>query len=327
MIVCKEITFEEDLSWDDLVEQSSTATFFQTREWLSHWVKYWGKSSEVVIYAVFDNDELIGIAPFHITDKINILGVPDPSESGSLSDFGDIIAKTGKEKEVWEAVFRNIKRDPATMLRMTNIENIKIELNYIREESPSFEILKELGGKTEVMEVSPCIDLPASWEEFLSTLSHHDRHEIRRKIRKIEEEGIIKYCDEINNQNINEFYRLMVASNETKGNFLSPDMKDFFSEVITRLGAKKLLTLCFLKYNNESIAAILLLFQKNEMLLYNSGFDPKYSYLSPGLVLNAYAIREAIEKGMKRFDFLRGKEKYKYDLGGKERRLYRIRFD
>ena len=209
---------------------------------------------------------------------------------------------------------------------MTNRENIKIELNFIREESPSFGILKELGGKIEVMEVSPRINLPAKWDEYLSTLNRHDRHEIRRKIRKIEEEGIIKYCDEINNQNINEFYRLMVASNEKKGNFLSLEMRDFFSEIIMQSGTKKLLTLCFLRYNNENIAAILLLFQKNEMLLYNSGFEPKYSYLSPGLTLKAYSIKEAIERGIKWYDFLRGGERYKYDLGGKERKLYRFTF-
>lgn len=320
MLTCRNISLEDDLDWEGLVVESSTASFFQTKEWLKLWVKHWGKMGEVRIYAVFNNDDLVGIAPFQITNKINILGVPDPSAGGSLSDFGDIIAMDGREKEVWEAVIGEL-RSRNQELRINNIE-----LNFIREESPSFGILQELGGKAEEMEVSPYIDLPKTWDEYLSTLPRHDRHEIRRKMRKADEEGVIKVCDEINTQNINDFFRLMIASNENKHKFLSGEMKNFFSEVIGILGHKQLLTLCFLRYNNENIASILLMYQKNEVLLYNSGFDPKYSFLSPGLILNAYVIRRAIEEGKGRFDFLRGGEKYKYDLGGKERNLYKISF-
>ena len=48
--------------------------------------------------------------------------------------------------------------------------------------------------------------------------------------------------------------------------------------------------------------------------LYNSGFDPAHAALSPGLVLLARVVRDAIERGMRRFDFLRGEERYKYEF-------------
>ena len=162
MISCRNISLEDNLDWEELIKESSTATFFQTKEWLSVWTKHWGKNLEVVIYAVFDNDELISIAPFSIGDKINILGAPDLSKPASLSDFGDIIIKSGREKEVWENLIRQC---------LVNLQGIA--LNFIREESPSFKILKELGGKAEEMEVSPCIDLPKTWDEYLSTLDRH----------------------------------------------------------------------------------------------------------------------------------------------------------
>lgn len=335
MLTVRNISFEDNIDWEGLFAGSNTATFFQTKEWLELWMKYWGKTGKAVIYAVFDNDELIGIAPFYQTsDKINILSVPDPSIDGSLSDFGDLIIKSGREKEVWEVVIDVIlgtskARTPESIIsndsgqaRMTKV----LKLNYIREESPSFKILQDLGGRVEEMEVSPCMDLPKTWDEYLSTLDRHDRHEIRRKMRKAEDAGVIKVCDEINNQNINDFFQLMIASDENKRNFLSENMKKFFSEMIMLLGPKKLLTLCFLRYNNANIASILLMYQKNEVLLYNSGFNPKYSFLSPGLILNAYVIRGAIETGKDRFDFLRGNEKYKYDLGGVKRKLFKISF-
>ena len=57
--------------------------------------------------------------------------------------------------------------------------------------------------------------------------------------------------------------------------------------------------------------------------LYNSGYDPQYVGLSAGLLSKVYAIQDSIEKGKKRFDFLKGAEPYKGHLGGKEVPLYR----
>lgn len=330
MISCRNISLEDNLDWNYLIKDSSTATFFQTKEWLQIWVKHWGREIKLLIYAIYDGDELIGIAPFMISGgRINFLGVPDPSDSSSLSDFGDIIIKSDREKEVWEKLLEVIlgsKATPESGLEDSGQARMTIELNYIREESPSFEILQKLGGKAEEMEVAPVISLPKTWDEYLSGLDRHDRHEIRRKLRKTEEASVIKFCDEINTQSVSEFYRLMVVSNEKKGDSLSSDVRNFLGEVIMQMGSRKQLTMCFLRYENANIAAILLLFQKNEVLLYNSGFEAKFSHLSPGLILNVYAIKQAIEEGRDRFDFLRGGEKYKYDLGGKERKLYKISF-
>jgi len=42
------------------------------------------------------------------------------------------------------------------------------------------------------------------------------------------------------------------------------------------------------------------------------------------LLLHAYKIKDAIEKRKKTYDFMRGTERYKYDLGGKDMKLYKI---
>lgn len=317
MLAIKEITWEDDISWDELIKGSNTATFFQTKAWLTLWMKHWGKNIKIIIYAVYDGDELVGIAPLMISDKINLLGVPDPSESGSLSDFGDIIIKTGREKEVWSTVIKEFK-----------IKNskLRIELNYIREESPSLNILKELGGKAEEMDVSPVIKLPKTWDEYLSTLDRHDRHELRRKIRKAQEAGVEMVDFGGSDAEIEDFFRLMVVGNEQKRNFLSNGMKSYLKDIITSLGTAKSLKLSFFKLQEEFIAAIVEFYFKDDVLLYNSGFNPKFSYLSPGLILKVYAIKSAIEEGKGKYDFLRGGERYKYDLGGKERNLYKITF-
>jgi CelD/BcsL family acetyltransferase involved in cellulose biosynthesis len=80
----------------------------------------------------------------------------------------------------------------------------------------------------------------------------------------------------------------------------------------------------FIKHEAKLVAGIILFYFNDEVLLYNSGFDPEYFYLSPGVVVVSQAIKDSIEKEKKVFDFLRGNERYKYDLGGADRKLLRV---
>jgi CelD/BcsL family acetyltransferase involved in cellulose biosynthesis len=54
------------------------------------------------------------------------------------------------------------------------------------------------------------------------------------------------------------------------------------------------------------------------MLFYLSGFDPQWAAFSPGVLLIAHAIEEAIREGQQEFDFLRGNEPYKYLWGAQD---------
>ena len=228
-----------------------------------------------------------------------------------VSDFGDIIAKTSYESVVWKEVLANLKVDG-------------VLLNFIREESPSFEILRNMSENVEEADVSPYIDLPNSWDEYLASLDRHDRHELKRKIRKLESEGAFKVCHDGDPSDIDEFFRLMSLSNDQKRDFLSDKMRNFFRDIFQTFWSKKELYLCFMKLSGVNIAAALLFEFRGQLLLYNSGFDPKYARLSPGFLLKAFLIKNAIDEKKKRFDFLRGGERYKYDLGGKERKIYKI---
>jgi CelD/BcsL family acetyltransferase involved in cellulose biosynthesis len=52
---------------------------------------------------------------------------------------------------------------------------------------------------------------------------------------------------------------------------------------------------------------------------YLTGFDPAHAPLSPGTLLYAHAMEEAVRDGAAAFDFLRGREPYKYHWGPEER--------
>ena len=59
--------------------------------------------------------------------------------------------------------------------------------------------------------------------------------------------------------------------------------------------------------------------------LYNSGFHPDRAQLAPGLVLLVHLVRDAIQRSMQRFDFLRGEERYKYEFGPSPEEVFTVR--
>lgn len=314
MFSLHEIKLQDESNWDNLVMYSATATFFQNKEWLILWLKHFPVDHTII--GVYEGQESIGIVPLNFAnDKVNLLGVTPVLNGELVSDFGDIITKKGREKEVWEMLLGN--RQQATGNRV-------LEFNFIREDSPSLDILRTLGGTTEEVDKAPYLDLPKTWEEYLECLDRHNRHELKRKMRKIENEDVQIVTSSGSLEDINELFRLMILSDE-KRRFLSEEMKAYFQDLIISCYKNKYAELMFMQKDHINIAATLSFHYRDDVLLYNSGFDPQYGYLSAGLILKAHLIKRAIEQNKKRFDFLRGNERYKYDLGGKERKLYKIK--
>lgn len=60
---------------------------------------------------------------------------------------------------------------------------------------------------------------------------------------------------------------------------------------------------------------------------YIGGFDPRFAACSPGALVLEHALAEAVRERASEFDFLRGREAYKYRWGGRDRPQYRVRID
>ena len=209
-----------------------------------------------------------------------------------------------------------------------------IELIGVRDDSPSTQILEsraaEHGWQADrsVWDVSPYVELPESWDEHVQSLSKKDRHELRRKLRRLEASGDAEYRvydkehDELPDA-LGAFVALMGKSNEAKSDFLTPERRSFLETLTRTMADADSLQLAFLDVGGKPVSATMSFLEGDRLLLYNSGYDPEYRHLSVGLLLKAYELRGAIEQGLREYDFLRGNEPYKYDLGGNDRVLYR----
>jgi CelD/BcsL family acetyltransferase involved in cellulose biosynthesis len=122
---------------------------------------------------------------------------------------------------------------------------------------------------------------------------------------------------------MDDFLTMFRNSHEGKADFLTPTNAEFFKGMAASLSRSGFLRLFFLEVGGVRVAAVLGFDYGDSFYLYNSGYDPEYSRLSVGLLLKALCIKESIARGKKHFDFLRGSEPYKYNMGGRDQPIYR----
>jgi CelD/BcsL family acetyltransferase involved in cellulose biosynthesis len=120
------------------------------------------------------------------------------------------------------------------------------------------------------------------------------------------------------------FVALHRRSKVGKARFMDDSMEAFFRELGSLWAAAGLAALWMLWLEERPAAALFCLEQAGSVSLYNSGFDPDARAMSPGVVLIARTIEDAIARGFRRYDFLRGEEPYKYGFGAAPTEVVRV---
>jgi CelD/BcsL family acetyltransferase involved in cellulose biosynthesis len=114
-------------------------------------------------------------------------------------------------------------------------------------------------------------------------------------------------------------------STPEKDAFMDPRMQEFFLEVAQILQQEGWLQLTFVEMEGQKSATLLNFDYNDAILVYNSGYDPgSFRHLSPGIIVTAMCIENAIKLGRQRFDFLRGSEEYKYRFGAQDTTVRRL---
>jgi len=291
---------------------------FVLPQWLEVWWQAFQPQTQLYLGVVRDGAEIIGIAPLQLSEgKASFLGAPD------VCDYLDFILAPGRERDFFHTLLDELPQQGIASL----------DLRTLRPDSAAISHLVEVARRRglEVLchqeEVSLELDLPATWEEYLALLSKKQRHEVRRKLRRLWEAGEVAYrYEEVSREKvstlINTFFRLFSLSREEKAHFLTPQMESFFRSVAEAMAELRLLRFGILEIDQRPVAMTMGFDYQETAYLYNSGYDPEYNSLSVGLLSKVLGIKESIAQGKRKWDFLKGGEKYKYQLGGREVPLY-----
>jgi CelD/BcsL family acetyltransferase involved in cellulose biosynthesis len=171
------------------------------------------------------------------------------------------------------------------------------------------------------------IELPPTFDEYLAALSGHDRHELRRKRRRLTETGDwrIRRADEIGWENdLAVFFEFHRNAPGEKAGFFTADRERFFRRLAADLFLMGLARLDVLDLDGEPVACTFSYDFRDTLALYNSSFRPDLAKLAPGMVLVGSLIEHSIEERKRCFDFLRGEESYKKRFGPRPRAVYEV---
>jgi len=278
--------------------------------------------------AWYEDETLVGLAPFYLKNG-HFQCCLRPVGGVEIADYLDILAPKGQEERIYQALIEHLASPEAPRWQ-------EITLINVPETTPTHRALPRLiqdagwWAWTEVEDVCPIIPLPETFDAYLGMLKKKQRHEVRRKLRRLYQKAetvqhrTVHHLDELPDA-MDMFLALHRRSSPEKAAFMTSRMEGFFRHIAAVALERDWLRLSFLVIDGQALATLFSFDYGQRRMVYNSGFDPDAANeLSPGWNLVVLEIQDAIERGLKVFDFLQGNEEYKFRLGGQSTFVYRL---
>ena len=317
----KKETFDSiNALWADQQYHLNWDCLFVLPGWLKAWWDTFGSGRIPYLCSVWHKNELIGIAPFMIQgESARFMGDAD------VCDYMDVIIRTGRGIEFFETLGQHLKQQGVSQL----------DLGALRAESAALRDISAAARRLnyhffcEPEDVSMELELPSSWDAFLKGLTGKERHEIRRKLRRLNKTAhidfrVVESKAEVSEQ-IDTFFELFKLNRPDKSDFMTDQMASFFRSLAEAMAVARILKLFFLDLDDIPAAAVMCFDYNSTVYLYNNGYDDRYRSLSIGLLSKLFTIQDSIERGKIKYDFLKGTEVYKKRLGAKPVQLFRCR--
>ncbi len=306
--------------WHDPTNRLKWDCMFVLPGWLKAWWQTFGEGQTSYLCSIRSRGELIGIAPLMVRGETGyLMGDTD------VCDFLDVVVVPGKETVFFNALFDHLRQQG---IRQLDLEAVRADSTFYRHLSaPAAGQHNSIA--CQMVDAIMMLELPSSWDAYLQQLTGKQRHEVRRKLRRLEESGRVNLdaVDDVSGvkREMDTFLTLFKRNRADKANFMTQQMASFFQLLASEMAAEEILKLFFLTLDDAVTAAAMIFDYDGTFHLYNNGYDQRYYSLSVGLLSKLLTIKESIQQGKKKYDFLKGTEVYKHRLGGRQIPLYRCR--
>lgn len=304
--------------WEALAAELPGYGPFLGPDWAALWWEAFGAGSELLL---LEHDEPAGGALMALhrrpDGRILFIGGEDVTDYVGVAGGPGVHAGAGEALVDWLAV-----RDD-----WTAFEAVAVPAESGFTAAAALAAVRHGFDVTYAVEDSARMRLPASWDAYLALIGKKERHELRRKERRLVREvgELAVHSEPALPDDVGRFVAWHRRATGEKAQFMDERMASFFHAAARRFAETKALRLDTLLADGRPVAATFGFADAAGYYLYNSAYDPEVAVFSPGNVLLGFLIRREIGEGRPVFDFLRGHETYKFRLGAEARPLRRLR--
>lgn len=313
--LCLEDLEPHALAWDRL----AMGVPFRTWAWLATWWQHYSPLGHLYVLGVFDGAELVGLAPWYRTQTrahgqtLRLLG-----DGEVCSEYGTILHQAGQEHAVAAALTEWLLsaggEDQWDVVEMVSMD--------WDDPMPSAlaRLMKQCGCRLHCRTGRGCwrAPFPATWEDYLQSLSKERRKKIRRMQRRYVDSGEAVLHTARDKAQLDTAREILIDLHQRRrqmlgepGCFASPRYRSFQEEVLPRLLADSQLGLHWVEFEGRPVAAEYHLHGDRIVYCYQGGIAPQDMAISPGQIATLLTFKQAIEQGYEAFDLLRGNEPYK----------------
>ncbi len=340
--------------WEDLVSRSS-GTIFQSFEWQRLWWKYFASDgcNRLLIVLVRDGRRLIGAAPFFLEDfslarfksvtQLKLIGSGLHLKKSALislerdgpSDYLDILAAEGYERTV-AASISNFLKDNSDLWDEIEFQNVPEDGVLMNHVVPQL----QASGVTMTCKASdacPRIILPASTEEFRSSLEARTKRSLRRSEKTYLDNPDYSIDEVQDTPDLENGLQILSGLHQRRWNsagypglFSDRRFSSMLHDLVQALAGSGKLWMEVMYHKDKPISARMGFVLNGRVYDYLSGVEHKTyesgpaNYSGAGVATIQYAIDKSIHSGCQVFDLLRGDEAYKFTLNPSVYRNYSI---
>jgi CelD/BcsL family acetyltransferase involved in cellulose biosynthesis len=317
--------------WENMLPQTTGASFFHTLEWLQTYWKHFGHDQTLRVLVPHSDNQPVGILPLCVrieryrVGNLRVLTYP-------LHDWGTFYGPIGPNPA-------------ATLLaglshvRQTRRDWDLLDLRWVDLESQDLgrteQAMLEAGftPNSDVWARAAIVEMQGNWEAFLGSKTPKWRNNFRRYERRLNDRGAVSHLRHRPKSEFEgdgdprwdlfelclEIARRSWQGSSSTGTTLShPRVEPFIRDAHLAAARKGMLDLNLLRIDDDAVAFAYNYHYQGKMQGLRIGFDKERAPDGAGNVLYSHLIRDSIERGDRQYDMGVG------SLGAKKHFLSRV---
>ena len=317
--------------WTELVEKDERATIFQTWEFQYHVWCSQPESVDLRVVLVRDRSgELVGCAPLGVQPRrvggitVRVLGFA----CLKLCDYSDFIVSCDRAADVLAALalWLNENSQKWDLIRFRPIR----EDSWINDEHLFLSNVDATFHRN-LYDVAPYLKFEREWQSYEDALGKKSAKTMRYKVNKLSRRFDGRFQEVGDSASLHQGFEQTVELHQKRmrqksqpGAFADSNVREGFHVLLESMWPQGYAKIHRIASDNSCIASLLTLEFRGKVYYYQGGFDPSYHQLSPGLVIHALRINQALSDVASEYDFLIGDEPYKSQFANGKRSVYRI---